>query len=68
MRQSSSKVLGQRIKILREKRKLFQVDLAAMINISASYVGSIEQGVRRPSLKVLEKLAKALKVPLKELF
>lgn len=62
------KALGQKIKQLRKQKGLRQVDLAVIIGISPSYVGSIEQGLRHPSLRVLEKLARALKISIKELF
>ena len=68
MRTRSFKDLGQKIKKLRRKRNLTQVELAVIINVSPSYIGSIEQGIRYPSLKVLEKLSRALKIPARELF
>lgn len=68
MQTSRLKALGQKIKKVRRQKELRQVDLAVMVGISSSYVGSIEQGLRHPSLRVLEKLAKALKIPMKELF
>ncbi len=68
MTKSNLKSLGQKIKGLRNKRGLSQVELAVIVGISSSYVGSIEQGLRHPSLKVLEKIARALKTDLKELF
>lgn len=61
------KTLGQKIKRLRKERGLFQVDLAVRVGISPSYVGAIEQGLRHPSLKVLEKIAKNLRVSLSEI-
>jgi len=64
---SGLKVLGQRIKKLRKDRGLLQVDLAVRVGISTGYIGSIEQGLRYPSLKVLQKIAKHLKTTLPEL-
>jgi len=61
------KALGERIKKLRKEKGLLQVDLAVRTGISTGYVGSIEQGLRYPSLKVLQKIAKVLKVPPHEL-
>lgn len=61
------KVLGQRIKKLRKERGFLQVDLAVRTGISTGYIGSIEQGLRYPSLKVLQKIAKALKISVSEL-
>jgi len=68
MQRNKLKALGQKIKKIRRQKELRQVDLAVIVGISPSYVGSIEQGLRHPSLRVLEKLAKALKIPMKELF
>lgn len=67
MRQTRSVMLGQKIKKLREARGLTQVELAVIINISPVYVGFIENGRRRPSLRTLERLARALKVSASEL-
>ena len=58
------KTLGQRIKKIRKDRGILQVDLAVRAGISTGYIGSIEQGLRYPSLKVLQKIAKILKTPL----
>lgn len=60
-------MLGQKIKKLREARGLTQVELAVIVNISPVYVGFIENGRRRPSLRTLERLARALKVNAKDL-
>ena len=61
------KVLGQKIKRLRKERGLLQVDLAVRVGVSTGYIGSIEQGARTPSLKLLKKLARALKISPKDL-
>lgn len=61
------KALGQKIKKARKERGLLQVDLAVRVGISSSYVGSIEQGLRYPSLKVLAKIAKTLKCSVSDL-
>lgn len=59
--------LGKRIKKLRDVLDLTQEDLAEKIRVSVVYIGYIEQGRNTPSLKVLQKIAKALKVPLSKL-
>lgn len=61
------KGLGERIKFYREQRQLYQVELADIVGVSTGYIGSIEQGIRTPSLKLLKKIAKALKVSPKDL-
>lgn len=68
MQKSGLKALGQKIKMYRKQRHLIQAELADIVGISSSYVGSIEQGSRHPSLRVLEKISKTLKIPLSELF
>ncbi len=64
---SKLRTLGQRVKKIRRDKDLLQVDLAVRVGISTGYVGSIEQGLRYPSLKVLQKIAKILKTPLSTL-
>lgn len=61
------KSLGEKVQYYRNQRDLYQVELAVMIGVSTGYIGSIEQGLRSPSLKVLKKLAKALKISPKDL-
>ncbi len=68
MKKKGLKSLGASIKRYRKGRGLDQAEFASIVRISRSYVSSIEQGTRNPSLKVLERIAKALNVPLKELF
>lgn len=68
MSKGNLKVLGQKIKKARKQKGLLQVDLAVRVGISSGYVGSIEQGLRFPSLKVLQKIAKTLGIDVKELF
>lgn len=67
MAKSIPKSLGEKVKFYREQRKLYQVELADIVGVSTGYIGSIEQGIRSPSLKLLKKLAKALKVSPKDL-
>lgn len=59
--------IGQKIKDLRKKQKLTQEDLAFKVEVDRSYMGFIERGEKNPTLSKLMKIAKALKVPLKEI-
>ena len=61
------KVLGRKIRKERKRIGLTQEEVADKVGISRVYVGYIEQGRHAPSLEVLEKIAKALKVRLSEL-
>ncbi len=63
-----AKKLANNIKIFRKKLKLTQLELSIQADIAEDYLQSIEVGRRKPSLDVLEKIAKALKIELYELF
>lgn len=67
MVKQNPKTLGEKVKFYREQRNLYQVELADLTGVSTGYIGSIEQGVRLPSLKLLKKLARTLKVSPKDL-
>ncbi len=61
------RILGKRIKKLRLKAGLTQEELAERVRISRAYMGYVEQGRNTPSLEVLQKIAKALKISPAEL-
>lgn len=58
---------AMRIKALREKRGWTQETLANRVGVARVTIGRIEIGNRRPSLELLERLAKALKVKIGDL-
>ncbi len=62
------KALGKRIQKLRRNTELTQEELAEKIGISRAYMGFIEQGRYSPSLEVLEKIAKVLRIRMSDLF
>ena len=62
------KLLGKRIKYLREQRNLTQEKLAEKTGLSLDYIGKIEVSINKPGLKALFKIANALDVHIKELF
>lgn len=55
------------MKQLRAEREMSQADLAEKAGLSREYIARLETGHHDPSLSVLVKLAKALKVKLAEL-
>lgn len=61
------KTMARRIRELRTKRGLSQRKLAALSGVSREYIARIELGQHDPTLLILEKLAKALNVPVTEL-
>jgi transcriptional regulator with XRE-family HTH domain len=62
------KLLGLRVKHLRQLRGYTQEQLAEHIEINPKYLSSIERGAENPTLALLCRLAKGLQVDLSELF
>jgi len=60
--------LAENIRLLREKKEWSQEDLAHKSGIHVTYLSGLECGRRNPTLKVLERLAAALDVPVAILF
>ncbi len=60
--------LGERIKTLRQERRLQQRQLAEKSGLTPSLVSQIESGRLTPSLRTLGKLAGALGIPIASLF
>lgn len=61
------KKFGKRLRTLREERGWSQEEFADRAGLHRTYVSAVERGVRNPTLSVLERLAKALGVPLSRL-
>lgn len=57
-------LVGQRIRDLREVKKLSQGDLEHRTGLLRCYTSRVENGHTVPSLETLEKYARALEVPL----
>lgn len=62
------KLLGKRIQKIRKEIGFTQEELAEKVNVSRAYIGYIEQARNTPSLELLQKIAKALRIDIKELF
>jgi transcriptional regulator with XRE-family HTH domain len=63
-----AKALGKRVAELRKARGLTQEELAERSGYSVEFISLVERGVNAPAVAGLEKIAKALKVPIKDLF
>jgi transcriptional regulator with XRE-family HTH domain len=59
--------MGRRLQALREARDLSRQQLAERAGLSREYVRRLEAGEYDPTVGMLQKLAKALKVTLAEL-
>ncbi len=62
------KLLGKRIKYLREQANFTQEKLAEKAGISLDYLGKIEVNINKPGIKTILKLANALDLPVMNLF
>ncbi len=60
--------LARRVKSLRESLRLTQEEFSKRIGISVSFASLLERGERAPSYETLVAVARALEVPLAELF
>ena len=61
-------MIGSAIKKIRKSKNLKQIEFANKLKISTSSLSAIEQGARKPSLKMLEKIAKGFDLPLSIIF
>lgn len=59
--------LARKIKAFRKEREMTQLKLAEKAGIAQSFLSNIENGLQSPSLKNLEKISKALEIPLNDL-
>lgn len=61
-------VIGQRLKELREFKKLSQGDIEKKTGLLRCYTSRVENGHTVPNVETLEKYARALEVPMYKLF
>lgn len=54
--------LGKRVRELRQEANLTQEKLSELTGLDRTYISGIERGVRNPSLRNIEKIAKSLEV------
>jgi transcriptional regulator with XRE-family HTH domain len=61
-------VIGDRIRALREQRGLSQGQIEKRTGLLRCYISRVENGHTVPSIETVEKLARALDVPLYQIF
>ncbi len=62
------KQLGRKISELRKSKGLTQEKLAEKANYSVEFISFVERGINAPSIEGCARIAKALGIPLKDLF
>lgn len=61
-------IVGDRLRALREEKKLSQGDIEKRTGLLRCYVSRVENGHTVPAIETLEKMARALEVPMYQLF
>ena len=61
-------IICDRLRSLRESKKLSQGDIEKRTGLLRCYISRVENGHTVPSIETLEKLARAMEVPLYQLF
>ena len=61
-------VIGDRLRQLREEKKYSQGDIEKKTGLLRCYVSRVENGHTVPAVETLEKFARALEVPMYQLF
>ena len=61
-------LFATKLKEIRLSKKLNKSKLSELAGLDISYIGKIERGEKSPNLRTIIKLAKALDVPVKDLF
>jgi len=61
-------IIGDRLRAVREEKKLSQGDIENRTGLLRCYISRVENGHTVPAIETLEKMARALEIPLYQLF
>ncbi len=61
-------IVGERIRLLREEKKLSRGDLQERTGLQRTYIWRVENGYTVPAIETLEKFARGLEVPIYKFF
>ena len=61
-------IIGDRLRTMREEKKLSQGDIEKRTGLLRCYVSRVENGHTVPAVETIEKFARALEVPIYQLF
>jgi len=61
-------IIGERLRVLREAKRFSQGEIEKRTGLLRAYVSRVENGHTVPAVETLEKFARALEVPMYQLF
>ena len=61
-------IIGERLRALREEKKFSQGEVEERTGLLRCYISRVENGYTVPAVETLEKFARALEVPMHQLF
>jgi len=61
-------LIGQRLRTLRENKQLSQGDIEKRTGLLRCYISRVENGHTVPAIETLEKMARAMEIPMYQLF
>jgi len=61
-------IIGDRLRALREERQLSQGDIEKRTGLVRCYISRVENGHTVPAIETLKKMARALEIPMYQLF
>jgi|SRR6185437_731348 len=61
-------IIGERLQQLREEKKMSQGDIEKRTGLLRCYISRVENGHTVPSVETLEKMARAMEIPLYQIF
>jgi len=61
-------IIGDRLRAVREEKRLSQGDIEKRTGLLRCYISRVENGHTVPAIETLEKMARALEIPLYQLF
>ncbi|MGA9885421.1 MAG: helix-turn-helix domain-containing protein [Candidatus Acidiferrales bacterium] len=61
-------VIGERLRAIRDEKHLSQGDIEKRTGLLRCYISRVENGHTVPAIETLEKLARAMEVPLYQIF
>ena len=61
-------MIGDRLRDIREQKKLSQGDIEKRTGLLRCYISRVENGHTVPAIETLEKMARALEIPMHHLF